>query len=61
MFRLDVSHLQAPTISLPDFFFILGSYSVSMCVTYYLKLSRNVITTELLLLQAVIKHENTKA
>jgi len=49
MFRLDVSHLHAPTISLPDALSTLGSHSVYMWVTYLLKFSRKVITTELLL------------
>jgi len=49
MFRLDVSRLQAPTISLPDALSTLGSQSVYMWITYLLKLSRKVITTELLL------------
>ena len=46
MFRLDVRHLQAPTISLPDALSTLGSHSVYMWITYLLKLSRKVITTE---------------
>jgi len=46
MFRLDVSHLQTPTISLPDALSTLGSHSVYMRITYLLKLSRKVITTE---------------
>ena len=49
MFRLDVSHLQAPTVSLPDALTTLGSHSVYMWITYLLKLSRKVITTELLI------------
>jgi len=61
MFRLDVSHLQAPTISLPDALSTLGSHSVYMWVTYLLELLEKLITTELLLLQAVLKHETTKA
>jgi len=32
--RLDVSHLQAPTISLPDALSTLGSHSVYMWITY---------------------------
>ena len=46
MFRLDVSHLQASTISLPDALSTLGSHSVYMWITYLLKLSREVITTQ---------------
>ena len=38
MFRIDVSHLQAPTILLPDALFTLGSHSVYMWITYLLKL-----------------------
>ena len=38
MFRLDVSHLQAHTISLPDALSTLGSHSVYMWITYLLKL-----------------------
>ena len=45
MFRLDVSHLQAPTISLPHALSTLGSHSVYMWITYLLNLSRKVIIT----------------
>ena len=38
MFRLDVSHLQAPTITLPDALSTLGSQSVYMWITYLLEL-----------------------
>jgi len=38
MFRLDVSHLQAPTITLPDALSTLGSHSVYMWITYFLEL-----------------------
>jgi len=38
MFRLDVSHLQASTLTLPDALSTLGSHSVYMWVTYLLKL-----------------------
>ena len=60
MFRLDVSHLQAPTITLPDALSTLGSHSVYMLITYLLELLEKLITTELLLLQAVFKHETTR-
>jgi len=49
MFRLDVSHLQAPTISLPDALSTLGSHSVYMWITYLLELLEKLIITELLL------------
>ena len=61
MFQLDVSHLQTPTISLPDALSTLGSHSVYMWITYLLNLSRKYITTEYCYLQAVFKHETTKA
>jgi len=38
MFRLDVSHLQAPTITLPDALSTLGSHSVYIWITYFLEL-----------------------
>ena len=38
MFQLDVSHLQAPTITLPDALSTLGSHSVYMSITYFLEL-----------------------
>ena len=38
MFRLDVSHLQAPTITLTDALSTLGSHSVYMWITYLLEL-----------------------
>jgi len=38
MFRLDVSHLQAPIITLPDALSTLGSHSVYMWITYLLEL-----------------------
>jgi len=41
MFRLEVSHLQAPTISLPDALSTLGFHSVYMWVTYKLKFISN--------------------
>jgi len=34
MFRLDVSHIQAPTIALADALSTLGSHSVYMWITY---------------------------
>jgi len=34
MFRLDVIHFQAHTISLPDALSTLGSHSVYMWITY---------------------------
>jgi len=49
MFRLDVSHLQAPTLTLPDALSTLGSYSVYMWITYLLEILEKLITTELLL------------
>jgi len=49
MFRLDVSHLQAPTLILPDALSTLGSHSVYMWITYLLELLEKLITTELLL------------
>ena len=60
MFRLDVSHLHAPIITLPDALSTLGSHSVYMLITYLLELLEKLITTELLLLQAVFKHETTR-
>jgi len=38
MFRLDVSHPQAPTITLPDALSTLGLHSVYMWITYFLEL-----------------------
>ena len=38
MFRLDVSHFQAPTLTLPDALSTLGSHSVYMWITYLLEL-----------------------
>ena len=38
MFRLDVSHLQAHIISLPDAFYTLGYHIVYMWITYLIKL-----------------------
>jgi len=38
MFRLDVSHLQAPTLTLPDALSTLGSHRVYMWITYLLEL-----------------------
>ena len=61
MFRLDVSHLQAPTLTLPDALSTLGSHSVYMWITYLLELFEKLISTELLLLLAVFKHETTTA
>jgi len=49
MFRLDVSHLQAPKLTLPDVLSTLGSHSVYMWITYLLELLEKLITTELLL------------
>ena len=49
MFRLDVSHLQAPTLTLPDASSTLGSHSVYMWITYLLEFLEKLITTELLL------------
>ena len=49
MFRLDVSHLQAPTLILQDALSTLESHSVYMWITYLLELLENLITTELLL------------
>ena len=46
MFRLDVSHLQAPTLTLPDASSTLGSHSVYMWITYLLELLEKLITTE---------------
>jgi len=48
MFRLDISHLQAPTLTLPDALSTLGSH-VYMWITYFLELLEKLITTELLL------------
>ena len=45
MFRLDVIHLQATTISLPDALSTLGSHSVYMWITYLLELLEKLITT----------------
>jgi len=49
MFRLDVGHLQAHTLTLPDALSTLGSHSVYMCITYLLEILEKLITTELLL------------
>ena len=49
MFRLGVSHLQAPTLTLPDALSTLGSHSVYMWIAYLLELLEKLITTELLL------------
>jgi len=49
MFRLDISHLQAPTLTLPDALSTLGSHSVYMWITYLLELLEKLVTTELLL------------
>ena len=49
MFRLDVSHLQAPTLTLPDALSTLGPHSVYMWITYVLELIEKLISTELLL------------
>ena len=49
MFRLDIRHLQAPTLTLPDALSTLGSHSVYMWITYLLELLEKLITTELLL------------
>jgi len=38
MFRLDISHLQAPTLTLPDALSTLGSHSVYMWITYLIEL-----------------------
>jgi len=38
MFRLEVSHYQAPTITLPDAMSTLGSHSVYMRINYLLEL-----------------------
>jgi len=46
MFRLDVSHLQAPTLILPDALSTLGSHRVYMWITYLLELLEKFITTE---------------
>jgi len=48
MFRPDVSHLQAPTVTLPDALSTLGSHSVYIWITYFLELLE--ITGLLLLL-----------
>ena len=45
MFRLDVSHLQEPTLTLPDALSTLGSHSVYMWITYLLELSEKLIST----------------
>ena len=50
MFRLEISHLQAPILTLPDALSTLGSHSVYMWITYLLELSEKLISTELLLL-----------
>ena len=61
MFRLDVSHLQASTISLPDALSTLGSHCVYMWITYLLKLLEKLLLHIYCYLQAVFKHETTKA
>jgi len=61
MFRLDVSHLQAPTIYLPDALSTLGSHSVYMWITYLLKLLEKLQLQSYCYLQAVFKHETTTA
>ena len=38
MFQLDISHLQAPTLTLPDALSTLGSHSVYMWITNLLEL-----------------------
>jgi len=59
MFRLDVSHLQAPTITLPDASSTLGSHSVYMRITYLLELLE--ITGVLLFCRLCLSNETTTA
>ena len=54
MFRLDVSHLQAPKFTLPDALSTLGSHSVYMWITYLLELLE--ITGLLLFCRLYLKH-----
>ena len=53
MFRLDVSYLQAPTITLPDALSTLGSHSVYMWITFFARAFRNY--RFIVILQAVVK------
>ena len=57
MFRLDASHLQAPTITLPDALSTLGSHNVYMWITYLLELLE--ITGLLLLCRLCLSNETT--
>jgi len=59
MFGLDVSHLQAPTITLPDALSTLGSHSVYMWITYLLELLG--ITGILLFWRLCLSNETTTA
>jgi len=44
MFLLDISHLQAPTLTLPDALSTLVSHSVYMWIAYLLELLEKLIT-----------------
>ena len=59
MFRLDICHLQAPTITLPDALSTLGSHSVYMWITYFLELLE--ITGLLLFCRLCLNNETTTA
>jgi len=59
MFLLDVIHLQAPTITLPDALSTLGSHSVYLYITYLLELLE--ITGLLLFCRLCLSNETTTA
>ena len=59
MFLLDVIHLQAPTITLPDALSTLGSHSVYLYITYLLELLE--ITGLLLFCRLGLSNETTTA